>query len=140
MKAWRTSVERGTSVPHVQATGTDNVQDKVSDWEFPMILNCESEFSRTRRVPVEYVFENLCMRVETESDLLFGPGPTMIYMTVPRFGPVPSAQVIRGFTNEGPIYLQHIVAPYSNNRRPGLVKRDELHAEMYLFCTSSVLL
>ena len=50
-----------------------------------------------------------------------------------------SAQVIRGFTNEGPIYLQHIVAPYYNNHHPGLVKRDELHAKMYPFCTSSVL-
>ena len=76
----RTSVERGTSVPHVQATGTENVQDKVSDWELPMILNCESESSRIRRIPIEYVSEIPCMRVETESDLLFGPGPTMIYM------------------------------------------------------------
>ena len=74
-----TSVERGTSVPHVQATGTENVQDKVSDWELPMILNCESESSRIRRIPIEYVSEIPCMRVETESDLLFGPGPTMVY-------------------------------------------------------------
>ena len=72
--------ERGISVPHVQATGTENVQDKVSDWELPMILNCESESSRIRRIPIEYVSEIPCMRVETESDLLFGPGPTMIYM------------------------------------------------------------
>ena len=55
--------ERGTSVPHVQATGTENVQDKVSDWEFPMILNCESDFSRIRRVPLEYVLEIPCMIV-----------------------------------------------------------------------------
>ena len=66
--------------PRVQATGTENVQDKVSDWELPMILNCESESSRIRRIPIEYVSEIPCMRVETESDLLFGPGPTMIYM------------------------------------------------------------
>ena len=64
---YTTSVERGTSVPHVQATGTENVQDKVSDREFPMILNCESEISRIRRVPVEYVIE--IPLHETESDL-----------------------------------------------------------------------
>ena len=103
-----------------------------------MILNCESEFSRTRRVPAEYAFEIPCMRVETESDLR--PFWTRSNNDLHDSTQVwTSAQVIRGFTNEGPIYLQHIVAPYSNNRRPGLVKRDELHAEMYLFCTSSVL-
>ena len=59
--------ERGISVPHVQATGTENVQDKVSDREFPMILNCESEFSRIRRVPVEYGLE--IPLHETESHL-----------------------------------------------------------------------
>ena len=70
------------------------------------------------------------MRVETESDLLFRfwtrsnndlHDSTQVWT---------SAQVIRGFTNEGPIYLQHIVAPYYNNRRPGLVRRDELLTEM----------
>ena len=50
------------SVLNVQATSTVNVQDKVSDWELPMILDCESEFSRIRRVPVEYVLEIPCMR------------------------------------------------------------------------------
>ena len=34
--------ERGTSVPHVQATGTENVQDKVSDWELPTAVLYDS--------------------------------------------------------------------------------------------------
>ena len=54
--------ERGISVLNVQATSTENVQDMVSDWEFPMILNCESEFSRIRRVPIKYVLEIPCVR------------------------------------------------------------------------------
>ena len=54
--------ERGISVLNVQATSTENVQDKVSDWEFPMIMNCESDFSKIRRVLVEYVLEIHCMR------------------------------------------------------------------------------
>ena len=70
----------GTSVLNLQATGTDYVQDKVFDRDFRVILNCQSESSRIRRIPIEYVSEIPCMRVETESDLLFGPGPTMIYM------------------------------------------------------------
>ena len=52
----------GTSVPNPQATGTEYVQDKVSDREFPVILKCESEFSRIRRVPIEYVLEFPFMR------------------------------------------------------------------------------
>ena len=48
--------ERGISVLNVQATSTVNVQDKVSDWELPMILDCESEFSRIRSFPIEYMY------------------------------------------------------------------------------------
>ena len=39
-------------------TGTDYVSDR----EFPVILKCESEFSRIRRVPIEYVLEFPFMR------------------------------------------------------------------------------
>ena len=48
-----------------QCTGYQyrEVKDKVSDREFPMILNCESDFSRIRRVPLEYVLEIPCMIV-----------------------------------------------------------------------------
>ena len=45
----------------LQATGTDYVQDKVFDRDFRVILNCQSESSRIRRIPIEYVLEIPCI-------------------------------------------------------------------------------
>ena len=59
----------GISVLNLQATRTDYVQDKVFDRDFRVILNCQSESSRIRRIPIEYVLEIPCIM----HDAIFGP-------------------------------------------------------------------
>ena len=64
----------GTSVLNLQATRTDYVQDKVFDRDFRVILNCQSEPSRIRRIPIEYVLEIPCI-MHDASLKIDGPAP-----------------------------------------------------------------